>query len=70
MAHNVLLPKRNWKRCPNCGKKAKTIYHPNDKTHHSRTAESRVICYRCKKTFLIHFGGDFQSFANRKYEED
>ena len=70
MTHNVLLPKRAWKRCICCGKKAKTIYHPNDQMSHSRTAQYRIICFRCDETFLIHYGGVFKDFCTREYFED
>ena len=45
---------RQQKRCIECGKKARTIFQPNDHDPHSRTAAYRIICARCNMTFLVH----------------
>ena len=57
MSHNLEFTNiRQKKRCIECGKKARTIYQPNDKGTYSRTASYRIICENCNITFLVHTG--------------
>jgi len=54
-SHNLELQSvRQQKRCIECGKKARTIFQPNDRDLYSRTAAYRIICERCNITFLVH----------------
>ena len=62
MAHNYELTSiRQKKRCYECGKKARTIAQPNDSQTYSRVSDYRIICVRCKKTFLV-IEGDYKQF--------
>ena len=55
--HNLEITRiRQKKRCIYCGKKARTISQPNDPGSFSRSAEWRIICVPCNKTYVIHEG--------------
>lgn len=54
-SHNLEFQSvRQQKRCIECGEKARTIFQPNDSDPYSRTAAYRIICERCKITFLVY----------------
>ena len=52
--HNVEIKnKRQQKRCPECGKKTRTVHHPNIKQHGSRMSDYLVVCDNCKKAYFL-----------------
>ena len=66
MSHNIELTGiQRLLFCPNCGKKCRTIFQPNDED--TRTADFRSICEKCNKTYLIK-ENDFKKYCNKEYE--